>query len=523
MRFSPLHLLLLGTALAAPIHDLDDAHKRSDSSSLVARGLFSLLPRAPVVPLVPKVPVVKPIPGGKAPPPPIKQVPHDPAAGPNSPGSDTPGLRPNDPPPAQVVPVDPAPVNPVEPAPVNPAEPAPVNPAEPNPANPAEPNPAGPKPDDPNAPAKNPDETTPINRENEPDPLPDSPACSIGGLGKRATAPCVKPPAKLAVDPNSKWAKSGIEKYRQEGHQAVAELDQTIAAGKPDTGFKGNKDVPIDQKTENVFNENGKYKTEHENDPMTVSEGSYLQGKKGFDMSRMELWTESNMMNNAAQQKAFDNWAIQHRKDLLKAGHSKKDVDKYMVDEVGQGMQQSLLTSFESPKQKSMLISMSDSRKADLYRPYEYTFKGEKYKRPKFGDEDEPAWWSDQAMAANRRSSKEAGVPASDLQFMARDNIVTPETIRVFEAVFEQMGKKGGESVTVSLKKEGSGTRTGGVEGASFDAVAATVHGKGPIRMARDHHQELGEKKVVAFHITQTPASKPGGQPRWDMIVEFGH
>ena len=52
MRFSPLHLLLLGTALAAPIQDLDDAQKRSATDSLAARGLLSFLPRAPVVPLV---------------------------------------------------------------------------------------------------------------------------------------------------------------------------------------------------------------------------------------------------------------------------------------------------------------------------------------------------------------------------------------------------------------------------------------------------------------------------------------
>jgi hypothetical protein len=527
MRFSHFHLLLLGTALAAPIQDLDDAHKRS-SHDVAARGLFSFLPRAPAIPLVPKV--VKPPPGGgHAPPPPVKPVPHDPSTGPNSPGSDTPGLRPNDPapgtpdgPPPPVVPADPAPVNPVEPAPVNPVEPAPVNPVEPAPVNPAEPNPAAPKPDDPNAPANNPDETTPINRDNDPDVLPESPACAIGGLGKRAVTQCVKPPAKLSVDPKSKWATNNIETQRQEGHQMIAEADQVIAAGAPDTGFKGKTDVPIDQKTDNVFTENGKYKTESDNDPMTVSDAAYVQGQPGFDMSDMTKWTESQMLNSDAQQKAFDAWVKQHRQDLLNAGHSKKDVDAYMVDQVGEGMTPSLLTSFESPSQKSMLISMSDSRKADLYRPYTYTFKGQKYERPAFGNEADPAFWSDEAMAAWRRSCKEAGVSPSVLERMARDNIETRGTINTLEAVFEQAGKKPDFYGTMTVKKGGTGTRSGGIEGASFDAVSRTVHGAGPIRMTRDHHQELGGKKVVAYHITKTAPSRPGGEPRWDMIVEFG-
>jgi hypothetical protein len=110
-------------------------------------------------------------------------------------------------------------------------------------------------------------------------------------------------------------------------------------------------------------------------------------------------------------------------------------------------------------------------------------------------------------MANWRRSAKEAGVPVSDLQFMARDKIVTPDTIKTFEAVFEQMKKNGDGSI--KIKKGATGA-----EGASFDAISRTAHGNGPIRMTRDHHQELGGKKVVGYEITKTG-------DRWDMIVEF--
>jgi hypothetical protein len=424
----------------------------------------------------------------------------------DAPASDAPVRLDGDAPPKSKE--EPAPVvpEPVEPAPVNPAEPAPANPAEPAPAKPAEP--AAPKSDDPNAaPAKDPKEATPVT-DKDPDALPDAPACVLGGAkGKRAVKQCVAAPPELQVDPNSKWAQNGIEKQRQEGHQVVAEADQVIDAKGPDTGFKGSSSPPLAEKTGNVFSENNRYKTDAEPDPMGVTEGPYA-GKPGFDMSDMEKWVESNIMNNAAQQKAFNAWAKQTRADLLASGAKKKDVDKFMADEVEQGMTPSVLMSFESPAQKSMVISMSANRKSDFYRPYEYTFNGKKIQRPAFGDPKEASFWSDQAMANWRRSAKEAGIPVDQIQFMARDKIVTAETRNVFEAVFEQMKKNGDGSIKI---KKGAA----GAEGASFDAISRTTHGNGPIRMTRDHHQELGGKKVVGYEIIKTG-------DRWDMIVEFG-
>jgi hypothetical protein len=71
MRFPITVLLLLGTALAAPIQDATRAITTSKDDSLLTRGLVPLIDRA-LIPLKPK-PVVKPRPGSSPsePPPPI--------------------------------------------------------------------------------------------------------------------------------------------------------------------------------------------------------------------------------------------------------------------------------------------------------------------------------------------------------------------------------------------------------------------------------------------------------------------
>jgi len=87
MRISLSSILLLGTALAAPLQEVDRFTKQARYENFSVRGLVPLLERA-VVPLK----SVRPANPGPPPPPPRLNGPDTPADGP-----DTPGLRPNQP------------------------------------------------------------------------------------------------------------------------------------------------------------------------------------------------------------------------------------------------------------------------------------------------------------------------------------------------------------------------------------------------------------------------------------------
>ncbi|KAF2679398.1 hypothetical protein K458DRAFT_408028 [Lentithecium fluviatile CBS 122367] len=83
MRIPITNLLLLGTALAAPVvQDVDRASKATQHNSLITRGILSLIPRV-VVPVLPKPVTPKPVPHDPV------VAPHDPAA-PVAPGTGTP-------------------------------------------------------------------------------------------------------------------------------------------------------------------------------------------------------------------------------------------------------------------------------------------------------------------------------------------------------------------------------------------------------------------------------------------------
>jgi hypothetical protein len=88
MRFSIATVLLVATAIAAPVQNLDKRAGRVDQhESLTVRGILSLLPRFPAL-APPLKPAPKPVP---------KPGPHDsdPAPAPLRPGTDAPAAKPN--------------------------------------------------------------------------------------------------------------------------------------------------------------------------------------------------------------------------------------------------------------------------------------------------------------------------------------------------------------------------------------------------------------------------------------------
>jgi len=180
MRFSALHLLLFGTAFAAPSQDVfGSTTKRLDPKSLVALGLVPILPCNPVV-TVPKPKPVTPKPshpktpdGADGLPPSVR--PSDPANPSTNPVIDTPGLIPNHPP---TLPVD-----------------------------------------APNAPVVQPGQ-------------PGAPQPNRPGTSKEVLE-------ALLVAEDSIWATEGIEKNRVRGYQAHKKLDEAIDGNILEKGFKG--------------------------------------------------------------------------------------------------------------------------------------------------------------------------------------------------------------------------------------------------------------------------------------------
>ncbi|KAF2679459.1 hypothetical protein K458DRAFT_393869 [Lentithecium fluviatile CBS 122367] len=326
------------------------------------RGLIPVLPRQPFpVRLEAPKPAKPDAPSnsGDGPPPPARPAPGGPST-PNSPDTDTPGLRPQDPesPPPNTQNPEPVvqPIEPVTPPPdtQNPDSPV-VQPSEPKtpPSNaPEDPNAPGTRPSDPEDPPPNTPEDTdgPNFRDDGSDSLPPGSACGVPGLRARAPTPCVKPPTKLEVGPDSIWAKNGVEDARQKGHQAINELDIVIKEGRQDIEFKGKDGTPLSENKGHVYTEQNMYKVDTDNDP---------------------LMGDDSWQNEAL----FKTWSDGEKANLISAGYNKREVETHWgnQDLTGTG---SILSTQQNPLQGSKIVQLSDS-KNDLYEPHKYeAFKG---------------------------------------------------------------------------------------------------------------------------------------------------
>ena len=470
MRFSVLHLLLLGTALAAPIQDVAQADKREEEG-LVARGLVPLLARSPVVvpPKVPKPPVKPPVNGPK---PPVN--------GPDAPGTpDTPApLRPNDP------------STPPKDTPENPGLIPPADDPKPPVTNPA---------DDPNAPANKPDETNAPIRTDDPDgPVNLPEAC---GLKKR----CVGKAPAFAEAPAQWKIKHGDKEidYRQKGYDTHKKLD-AVVGGEATNPPKFNGDLKSSGRYDVTIEPNAKAPNE-----------PYLQDPRWKDaFGQDQTFSETAIKNNQDQIGKAQNWkdSDDFKNQLRGQG---ADGDDIMMAQMYDQEYDSMIMArtLQNPEKGSYVVKASFNNERDLHRQYQgVTGDNLKYTRPGFGTKADEVGWSDQLMANIRKSKADAGPNARPVKYIAQDTITDQTDTRlVMDGVYEVMKKNPGEIVTVR--------KTGGsaAESASFDALAGTVHGQRPIQMATDHHVELGNPTVEAMHIL-----KSADGSRYDMIVEFG-
>lgn len=188
-----------------------------------------------------------------------------------------------------------------------------------------------------------------------------------------------------------------------------------------------------------------------------------------------------------------------------------------------------LLRTMENPGKGSMVVKAS-FKERDLNQKMDGTFpngllKGQTkdltYKRPAMLDTGtESNFWSDQVMTNWRAAVKHNGGAVKDLKFMAQDNVITPETQKIIDGVFEQMANRVEQMDSGVEQKLIVNKASTGSELAAFDAMGGTVHGRPVLRMLEDYHLELGNKQVKSWHLMNTG---PDAQQkfRFDMVIEF--
>lgn len=319
MRFSVLNLLLLGTALAAPIQDVAQTAKRTRQEGLVNRGVVPILPRAVIVPPKPVVPKPKPPVNGPDGP----TSPKPPVNGPDAPGTapDTPApLRPNDPasPPKDTTPDHPGLVPNDDPKP-------PVN-----------------NPDDVNVPVRPGDDIDgPVN-------LPE--AC---GLKKR----CVGNPPPFEGAPASwKTEKNGkVVDYRANGYKTHKTLDDVIG-GKTTKEPKFNGDLK----------DSGRYNVETGGTPKDFPDQAYLKDDRWADAFKKEEFSETKIFNTDDQIKAQRDWATgDFKKALEKNGEEDFMLDIAINEQDLAG--NPMVRTLHNPKKGSLIVKASFNNEKGTY------------------------------------------------------------------------------------------------------------------------------------------------------------
>lgn len=449
MRFTPLHFLFLTAALAAPVHDVQRASKRTEYDSILTRGLVPLDSRAPfppvrVPPKVPKPPTRPPAgrPGhGDSPGPPPPLVPDTPTTPPTKPKDGPDGSAPKH-------------------------------------------------------------ESDPVNRPDDDLNTVGAPAC--GKRGKRAL--CVDD------DLQKPLSDAEVQSFKDEGLRAQKGVDDAIAGTVP-VRPKANANPKNADGSQNykgyvaevkdIENPKSTYEKEYLNDE---------RWKDAFDPSKSKEFTFENSQEkkNLAKTWAENEFKPQLQKDNpIPEG---EDWMQFMIDgKVGEASDKSaMLRTYNSAggdgKGGSMVVKGTYKEK-DLSQPGKLQYNDKTYDRPGFPEGRTPRdiqndvdvlFPSDQMMASWRQTvAEKPGAKLTDLQWLAMDRMETPVTRKLVDDIMKKQNKQPGEMMTF---EKGS---------PEFDQLAGTPHGAVVLRMLRDNNKDLGGKKIKAFHVLKQKEGEP--------------
>ncbi|KAK0101910.1 hypothetical protein ONS95_001278 [Cadophora gregata] len=138
------------------------------------------------------------------------------------------------------------------------------------------------------------------------------------------------------------------------------------------------------------------------------------------------------------------------------------------------------------------------------------------------GDEAKALKLRDMTMDSWRVAAGDANT-VKDLKWIVRDDVVTTETRQAINAAFSLAG------IDRKTKAVFKPTAANPNELAAYQQFAGSIHGRGMLQMLTDHHGELGNLEVMAFHVftdgttknqkNKNPDTVPG---YYSIVIELG-
>jgi hypothetical protein len=179
-------------------------------------------------------------------------------------------------------------------------------------------------------------------------------------------------------------------------------------------------------------------------------------------------------------------------------------------DEIIKGKSGIIVKTYESPKQKAMIISLSDNRAQDP--------KGKMN-------------WSDMIMSNWQEAAKAEKTAVSDLQYIIRNNIQPKttetkdkitgveetlflETQPAMNGVFAAMGKSKEETLTLDFKT------TNKVELQQISILSAQTHVARVLQLLKDYRGEFKDLTITKLHLQHRDNKNSDSQ--YNIIIELG-
>jgi hypothetical protein len=123
-----------------------------------------------------------------------------------------------------------------------------------------------------------------------------------------------------------------------------------------------------------------------------------------------------------------------------------------------------------------------------------YTKERDANRQPGAADPSNVMMLRDMNMDSWRVAAAATHGDVKQLDWIVRNDIVTTESQAAIDASFQKVG------IDPSLVGTYRSTATDPGELAAYQEIAGTPHGQGIIKMLSDHHTELGDLRVIAFH-----------------------
>lgn len=259
-----------------------------------------------------------------------------------------------------------------------------------------------------------------------------------GGEGSGSRPP---PPVGVAPVTASSFANPIEEKYRQIGEAAQQDLKVAIATNRAD------------------------------NNKGSIEANGYVRGDDLEQKARNAGPLQTDFKDNGRYLEVFG----------IKASSADKTG---WVNKIIRNNANSDAISTYSVSVKEKTIILKDSRNED----------NDDNRKPGATQPENAMKLRDMAMDSWRTAAGNSDT-VKDLKWIVRNDVVTAESQVAIEAAFAKAG------IDTKLKAVFKPDATDPNGLAAYQEIAGSIHGQGIVKMLSDHHVELGNLEVVAFHV----------------------